>query len=93
VVTIPKNTKINDVRVTLNSGAEVSYIILKTAIRLSLPITKSQNMTLKIITKTKSRFISYADNIAIIIEDLIICIWFYIINIPNIKIILGFPFF
>jgi len=50
-------------------------------------------MALKIITKTKSRFIGYADNIAVTVGNLIICIWFYIINILNTKIILSFPFF
>jgi len=93
VVTIPENTKISDVRATLNSEVEVSCITLKTAIRLGLSITKSQSMALKIIIKTKSRFISYVDNITITIENLVIRIWFYIINIPSTKIILGFPFF
>ena len=41
MVTIPGNTKISDVRVTLDSGAEVSCITLETAIRLGLSITKS----------------------------------------------------
>jgi len=50
-------------------------------------------MALKIITKIKSHFIGYANNIAIIIGNLIVCIWFYIINILSIKIILSFPFF
>ena len=50
-------------------------------------------MALKIIIKIKSRFISYADNIAITVEDLVIRTWFYIIDILGTKIILGFPFF
>ena len=50
-------------------------------------------MALKIIIKIKSRFISYADNIAITVGDLIIYTWFYIIDIPGIKIILSFLFF
>ena len=93
MVTIPENTKISDVRATFDSGVEVSYIILEMAIRLGLSITKSQSMALKIITKTKSCFIGYADNIAVIVGDLVICIWFYIINILGTKIILGFLFF
>ncbi len=59
-------------RVTLNNEVEVSYITLETAIRLSLPITKSQSITLKIITKIKSRFINYADNITITVGNLVI---------------------
>ena len=93
MVTIPENTKISNVRITFNNGAEVSCITLETAIRLGLPITKSQSMALKTITKTKSRFISYTNNIAIIIGNLVIRIRFYIINIPDTKIILSFPFF
>ena len=80
-------------RAILNSRVKVSCITLETAIRLSLLITKSQSMALKIIIKIKSRFISYADNIAITVEDLVIRTWFYIIDILGTKIILGFPFF
>jgi len=72
VITIPRNIKINNVKATLDSGAEVSCITLKTAIRLNLSITKSQSIALKTITKTKFCFINYADNIAITIKDLII---------------------
>ena len=93
VVTIPGNTKISDVRATLDSGAEVSCITLETAIRLGLPITKSQSMALKTITGIKSRFIGYADNIAVTVGDLVVRTRFYIIDIPGTKIILGFPFF
>ena len=50
-------------------------------------------MALKIIIKIKSCFIGYANNIAIIIGNLVVCIWFYIINISGIKIILSFLFF
>ena len=50
-------------------------------------------MALKIIIRIKSCFIGYADNIAIIVGDLVICTWFYIINIPGTKIILSFLFF
>ena len=93
MVTIPENTKISDVRATFDSGVEVSYIILEMAIRLGLSITKSQSIALKIITGIKSCFIGYADNIAVTVGDLIIRIWFYIIDILDIKIILSFPFF
>ena len=54
MVTILGNTKISDVKATFNSGAKVSYITLKIAIRLGLLITKNQSMALKIITKTIS---------------------------------------
>ena len=93
MVTILKNIKISNVKVTFNNKTEISYITLETAIRLGLLIIKNQSMALKIIIKTKSRFINYTNNIAIIIRNLVIRIWFYIINILDIKIILGFPFF
>ena len=80
-------------RITFDSEVEVSYITLETAIRLGLPITKSQSIALKTIIKTKSHFIGYADNIAIIVGDLVIRTRFYIINILSIKIILSFLFF
>tara|TARA_R110002033_G_scaffold77013_1_gene128677 strand:+ start:192 stop:494 length:303 start_codon:yes stop_codon:yes gene_type:complete len=93
MVTIPGNIKISDVRVTLDNEAKVSCIILETAIRLGLLIIKNQSIALKTITRIKSRFISYANNITISIEDLIVRIWFYIIDIVGIKIILSFLFF
>ena len=93
VITILRNIKISDVKVTFNNEVEVSCITLKMAIRLSLLIIKNQSIALKIIIKIKSCFIGYADNIAVIIGDLVVCIWFYIINILGTKIILGFPFF
>ena len=93
MVTIFGNIKISDMKATFNSGIEVSYITLEMAIRLGLLITKNQSIALKTITKIKSYFIGYADNIAITIKDLVIRTRFYIINILNIKIILGFLFF
>ena len=63
MVTIPGNIKISDVRVTLDNEAKVSCIILETAIRLGLLIIKNQSIALKTITRIKSRFISYANNI------------------------------
>ena len=80
-------------KVTFNNRVEISCITLEIAIQLGLLITKIQSIALKIITKIKSCFISYADNIAITVGDLIIRIQFYIINIPGIKIILSFSFF
>ena len=50
-------------------------------------------MALKIIIGTKSCFIGYADNIAIIVGNLVIRTRFYIIDIPGTKIILSFLFF
>jgi hypothetical protein len=93
VVTIPGNTKVSNVRATLDSGAEVSYMTLNTAARLGLPITRSHNMALKTITRIKSKFTRYANNITVSVGDLVVRTRFYIIDILGIKIILGFPFF
>jgi len=41
VITIPGNTKISDVKATLDNEAEVSCITLETAIRLGLSIIKN----------------------------------------------------
>ena len=41
MVTIPENTKISDVKATLDNEAEVSCITLETAIRLGLSIIKN----------------------------------------------------
>ena len=93
MITIFGNTKISNVKATLDNETEVNYITLETAIRLSLSITKSQSIALKTIIKIKSRFIGYINNIAITIGNLVIRIRFYIINILSTKIILSFPFF
>ena len=50
-------------------------------------------MALKIIIEIKFCFIGYVDNIAVTVKDLIVRIWFYIIDILSIKIILSFLFF
>ena len=41
IITMPGRTKVTDVRVTLNTRAEVSYITLKVATLLELLITRS----------------------------------------------------
>tara|TARA_R110002060_G_scaffold1595_13_gene3101 strand:- start:76 stop:264 length:189 start_codon:yes stop_codon:yes gene_type:complete len=61
------------VKATLDNEVEVNYITLETTIRLGLPITKSQSMALKTITKTKSHFIGYANNIIVTVGDLVVC--------------------
>ena len=41
VVTMPGRTKVTDIRATLDTGAEVSYITLKVTTLLKLLITRS----------------------------------------------------
>ena len=93
VITIPSRTKVTDVRATLNTGAEVSYITLEVVTLLELPITRSQTIALKTITGVKSRFVSFANNITVAIGNYVINNKFYIIDAPSMKVILGFPFF
>ena len=50
-------------------------------------------MALKTITGVKSRFVSFTNNVTVIISNCVINNRFYIIDAPGIKVILGFLFF
>jgi hypothetical protein len=63
------------------------------AVQLEVPITKSDSMALKSITGAKSRFLGYADNVPVTVGDCIVPTRFYIMDIPGVRVILGFPFF
>jgi hypothetical protein len=84
--------KLANVRVTLNTKAKVSIISLDIALRFEILITYSTKMALRTITKDKSRFVRFVDNIVVIIENTIVRTWFYIIDSFRIKVILEFPF-
>ena len=92
IITLIGRGKLANVRVILNTRAKVSVISLNTALRFEILITYSTGMALQTITKDKSRFIRFANNIAIIIRNTIIRTWFYIIDSFGIKVILGFLF-
>jgi hypothetical protein len=92
IITLVGRGKLTNIRATLNTKAKVSVISLNIALRFKILITYSIGMALWIIIKNKSRFVGFANNIAIIIENTIIRTWFYIINSFGIKVILRFLF-
>ena len=79
-------------RATLDTGAEVSYISLNVVLRFEIPITYSIRIALRMIIRTKSKFVGFIDNVAVIIRNTVVRTRFYIIESPGIKVVLGFPF-
>ena len=49
-------------------------------------------MALRTIIGTKSRFVGFADNVAVTIGNTVVRTRFYIMESPGIKVVLGFPF-
>ena len=93
VITLTRRAKLTDVRVILDTRVEVSVIILDITIRFEILITYSLRMALRTIINNKSRFVSFVDNVPIIIRNSVVQTRFYIIDSSRIKIILRFPFF
>jgi hypothetical protein len=81
-----------DVRAILDTRAEVSVISLDVALRFKIPITYSSKIALRTITRNKSRFIRFIDNITVTIKNTIVRTRFYIIDYTRIKVVLGFLF-
>jgi hypothetical protein len=92
IITIAGRDKLADIRATLNTRAEVSYISLNAVLRFKIPITYSTRIALRTIIRIKSRFVGFIDNVAVTIRNTIIRTRFYIIKSPRIKVVLGFPF-
>ena len=92
IITIISRGKLADIRATLNTRIEVSYISLNVVLRFKIPITHSTKIALRTIIRTKSRFIRFIDNITVIIGNTIVKTRFYIIESPRIKVVLRFPF-
>ena len=92
IITLTERAKLADIRATLNTGAEVSVIILDTAKRFKIPVTYSSGMALRTIVRNKSRFVGFADNVPVTIGNTVVRTRFYIMDCPGIKVILGFPF-
>ena len=93
VIILTSRVKLIDVKATLNTSIEVSIITLNATTRFKILITYSLRMALRTIISSKSRFISFIDNMLIIIRNLVVRTRFYIIDYLRIKIILRFPFF
>jgi hypothetical protein len=92
IIIIAGRSKLANIRVILDIGAEVNIISLNIAIRFKILITYSIRIALRIIIKTKSRFVGFSDNITITIRNTIIRTRLYIIDSPRIKVILEFLF-
>ena len=92
IITIVSRGKLTDVRVILDTGVEVSYISLDAVLRFKIPITYSTGMALRTIIRTKSKFVGFADNVAVTIGNTVVRTRFYIMESPGIKVVLGFPF-
>ena len=65
-------TKLVDFRATLNTRAKVSIINLLVTKETNILITLSNIINLKTITRSRLKFISYIDNIRVIISDVYI---------------------
>ncbi len=72
VITLTRRAKLIDVRAILDTRVEVSIITLNTTIRFEILITYSLGIALRTIISNKSRFISFIDNIPIMIKNLVI---------------------
>jgi hypothetical protein len=93
VCTLTGRTKLTDVRAVLDTGAEVSVMSYEAAHKFEIPVTMSTTMTLRTITGSKSKFVGFADNVAVTIGNTVVRTRFYIMNTPGLKVLLGFPFF
>jgi hypothetical protein len=92
IITIAGRSKLADIRAILNIGAEVSVISLDIVVRFEILITYNIGIALRIIIRTKSKFVGFSDNVPITIRNTIIKPRLYIINSPGIKVILRFIF-
>jgi hypothetical protein len=92
IITIAGRGKLTDVRAILDTGAEVSYISLDAVLRFEILITYNTGIALRTIIRTKSRFVGFIDNVAVIIRNTVVRTRFYIIESPRIKVVLGFLF-
>jgi hypothetical protein len=61
-----------DIRATLDTRAKVSVISLDAALRFKILITYSSGIALWTITRNKSRFIRFTDNVVVTIRNTIV---------------------
>jgi len=92
IITITGKGKLIDIRATLDTGAEVSYISLDVVLRFEILITHNTGIALRTIIRIKSRFVGFADNVTVTIRNTVVKTRFYIIKSPGIKVVLGFLF-
>jgi hypothetical protein len=92
IIIIVGRSKLADIRAILDIRTEVSVISLDVAIRFKILITYNTGIALRIIIRTKSRFVGFSDNITIIIRNTVVKTRLYIINSLRTKVVLGFLF-
>ena len=92
IITIVGRGKLTDMRVILDTGAEVSYISLDAVLRFEISITYSTGIALRTIIRTKFKFVGFIDNVAVIIKNTVIRTRFYIIKSLKIKVVFKFLF-
>ena len=92
IIILLGRAKLFNVRATLNTGAEVSVITLDAAKRFKILVTHSLGIALRTIISNKSRFVGFVDNVLVTISNMVVRTWFYIMDCPGIKVILGFLF-
>ena len=72
MITLIKRAKLTDVKATLNIKAKINIIILNAITRFKILIIYSLKIALRIIISNKLKFISFANNIPVIINNSII---------------------
>ena len=92
VVILAKRFKLVNIKTTLNFKTKISVITLKVILKVNISITRNNNIALKTIIKTKSKFVNFANNLPVIIKNAFIKTRFYIINTFSFKLILSFLF-
>ena len=92
IIIIIGRGKLTDIRVILDTGAEVSYISLNAVLKFKILITYNIKIALRTIIRIKSKFIGFIDNVAVIIKNTIVRTRFYIIKSLGIKIVFRFLF-
>jgi len=92
IIIIISRGKLTDMRATLDTGAEVSYISLDAVLKFEILITHNIRIALRTIIRTKFKFVGFIDNVAVIIKNTVIRTRFYIIKSFKIKVVLGFLF-
>jgi hypothetical protein len=92
IITIAGRGKLINIRVILDTGAEVSYISLNAVLRFEILITYNIRIAFRTIIRTKFKFVGFINNFAVTIKNTIVRTRFYIIESLRIKVVLRFLF-
>ncbi len=92
IIILIGRVKLADIRAILDIRVEVSVITLDTTKRFKILVIYSLGMALQTIVRNKSRFVGFANNVLVTINNTVVRTQFYIIDCLEIKVILGFLF-